>query len=70
MVPLVETEETKMIRKIIRDNDEKISKQDEERKSRVVPKSKIIPAGKNQQYEGGLDIATVPMPQPEPYKTQ
>lgn len=63
-MPQVETAEDKKIRKIIRENDEKMIKQVEESKSKVIARSSIIPAGKKQQFEGGIDIATVPMPEP------
>lgn len=47
-MPQVETAEDKKIRKIIRENDEKMIKQVEESKSKVIARSSIIPAGKKQ----------------------
>ena len=58
-MPIMESAENNKIRKIIRENDEKLNKQDEERKSKnVVTKTKASTTKKSgQQFEGGVDVS-------------
>lgn len=67
--PVVESVENNKIRKIIRENDEKLNKQDEERRSKNVgAKSKPTPGNKkSQHFEGGIDVSQTTIVQPASY---